>query len=85
MKDFCKYCFNDPVTHNCQKELCGVCEVERKFANIKPNLMPIGNVISNPCPKCKKCGGFLSEVRVQNGKRLRHCFSCHFEEVVNDG
>ena len=29
-----------------------------------------------PCPKC---GGTLSEIRVQGGKRLRHCYSCHFE------
>ena len=29
--------------------------------------------------KCPHCGGPLSEVRVQNGKQLRHCFSCHFE------
>ena len=35
MKDFCKYCFNDPVIHNCQKELCGVCEMETKAAKRK--------------------------------------------------
>ena len=35
MKDFCKYCFNDPVTHNCQKELCGVCEMETETAKRK--------------------------------------------------
>lgn len=35
MKDFCKYCFNDPVIHNCQKELCGVCEMETEAAKRK--------------------------------------------------
>ena len=35
MKDFCKYCFNDPVIHNCQKELCGVCEMETEVAKRK--------------------------------------------------
>jgi hypothetical protein len=35
MKDFCKYCFNDPVTHNCKKELCGVCEMETEVAKRK--------------------------------------------------
>lgn len=32
MKDFCKYCFNDPVIYNCQKELCGTCEMETEVA-----------------------------------------------------
>ena len=29
-----------------------------------------------PCPKC---GGALSETREHNGRRYRHCYSCHFE------
>ena len=29
-----------------------------------------------PCPFC---GGTLSEIREQGGKRLRHCYACHFE------
>lgn len=32
-----------------------------------------------PCPSC---GGILSEVREHNGKRYRHCYSCHFEFEV---
>ena len=28
---------------------------------------------------CPSCGGDLSETRIQNGRRLRHCYSCHFE------
>ena len=32
-----------------------------------------------PCPKC---GGALSEIREQNGRKLRHCYSCHFESEV---
>jgi hypothetical protein len=26
-----------------------------------------------------RCGGALSEIREHNGKRYRHCYSCHFE------
>lgn len=29
-----------------------------------------------PCPLC---GGPLSEIREHNGKKYRHCYSCHFE------
>lgn len=29
--------------------------------------------------KCRYCGGTLSEIRVHNGRRLQHCYSCHFE------
>ena len=28
---------------------------------------------------CPFCFGKLSETRIQNGRRLRHCYSCHFE------
>ena len=36
-----------------------------------------------PIP-CKYCGGPLSEIREHNGRKYRHCYSCHsefFEEV----
>jgi len=26
-----------------------------------------------------RCGGALSTTRVHNGRRYRHCYSCHFE------
>ena len=32
--------------------------------------------------RCPSCGGILSEIRYQNGRRLRHCYSCHFEFPV---
>ncbi len=37
-----------------------------------------------PCPHC---GGALSITREHNGKRYRHCYSCHSEffEEVPDG
>ena len=35
MKPFCQYCFNDPVTHLQQKELCGTCEMETEVAKRK--------------------------------------------------
>lgn len=35
MKPFCQYCFNDPVTHNQQNEICGTCEMETDVANRK--------------------------------------------------
>lgn len=28
---------------------------------------------------CRFCGGRLSTLRDYNGRRLRHCYSCHFE------
>lgn len=28
---------------------------------------------------CPFCHGNLSDVRHQNGRRLQHCYSCHFE------
>ena len=28
---------------------------------------------------CPYCHGVLSSTRIQNGRRLRHCYSCHFE------
>lgn len=28
---------------------------------------------------CPFCHGTLSNPRHQNGRRLRHCYSCHFE------
>lgn len=42
MKPFCQYCFNDPVTHLQQKELCGTCERETEVAKRE-----------NICPKCE--------------------------------
>ena len=32
--------------------------------------------------RCPSCGGILSDIRYQNGRRLRHCYSCHFEFPV---
>ena len=29
-----------------------------------------------------RCGGALSEIREHNGKRYRHCYSCHFEFFI---
>lgn len=34
-----------------------------------------------PCPLC---GGTLSEVRESNGKKYRHCYSCHMETPAED-
>lgn len=34
-----------------------------------------------PCPAC---GGALSEIRTHNGKKYRHCYSCHFEFSIRE-
>lgn len=34
-----------------------------------------------PCPLC---GGTLSEIRESNGKKYRHCYSCHMEQEVKE-
>ena len=35
-------------------------------------------------PRCKFCGGKLSEEKVHEGKRYRHCYGCHFDYEVVD-
>lgn len=32
--------------------------------------------------RCPICGGRLSEIRTQGGRRWRHCFSCHLEQEI---
>lgn len=32
--------------------------------------------------QCKYCGGLLSEIREHNGRKYRHCYSCHAEFFV---
>ena len=76
MKDFCKYCFNDPVIYNCQKELCGTCEMETEVAKKKPVIPSCDNCIKESyCPMRSgemSCTGFQS-------KRENICFKCeHF-------
>ena len=34
-----------------------------------------------PCPSCK---GVLSEIRYHNGRKLRHCYSCHLNFYEED-
>ena len=31
---------------------------------------------------CPDCGGILSTVREHDGKKIRHCYACHFEFEV---
>lgn len=33
---------------------------------------------------CKSCGGTLSEIREHNGRKYRHCYSCHSEVFVEE-
>lgn len=35
----------------------------------------------SPCPRC---GGALSATREHNGRKYRHCFSCHGEFFTED-
>ena len=30
--------------------------------------------------RCPFCGGKLSAIREHDGKRYRHCYSCHFDQ-----
>lgn len=74
MKDFCKYCFNDPVIHNCQKELCGVCEMETEVAKKKPVVPDCNNCIKESyCPMRTggmSCTGFQQKPET-NADRIR--------------
>ena len=59
---------------------CGNCRDLTCFA-IMQNA---GIDVTEPCDTwkplpCKSCGGTMSEIRIHNGRRYRHCFSCHFE------
>lgn len=36
-----------------------------------------------PIP-CKYCGGALSEIRENNGRKYRHCYACHAEFFEED-
>ena len=40
-----------------------------------PSIFEPKNDIEEKC----RCGGTLSEIREHNGKKYRHCYSCHFE------
>lgn len=39
------------------------------------------DALTNACPLC---GGTLSEIRESNGKKYRHCYSCHMEQEVKE-
>lgn len=39
----------------------------------------IGKDLFLDVKSCPFCGGTLSEIREHNGKKYRHCYSCHFE------
>lgn len=34
--------------------------------------------------RCKFCGGKLSEIRTFGDKKVRHCYSCHFDYEVEE-
>lgn len=42
-------------------------------------------VIESDDDICFFCGGHLSEWHVSNGRRYRHCYSCHFDFFDKDG
>jgi len=59
---------------------CGNCDDYKCYKH----MVEIGLEKGMPCDDwepipCKRCGGALSEIREHNGKRYRHCYSCHFE------
>ena len=55
---------------NCDNYLCYKHIVERGIET---------NVCIDWKPILCRCGGVLSEIRENNGKKYRHCYSCHFE------
>ena len=59
---------------NCsRKQTCG--ETRKFWCKNSPEIPAFWQPI--PCPLC---GGALSEVREQGGKKYRHCYSCHMEQ-----
>jgi len=74
MKPFCQYCFNDPVTHLQQKEMCGTCEMETEVAKKKPVIPSCDNCIKESyCPMRTggmSCTGFQQK-KETNADRIR--------------
>lgn len=62
MKEFCPYCQNDPVTHQQQKEICGICDMEAKVAKRK-----------NICSKCEHFGYCSMAVRYDGKVVMTGC------------
>ena len=54
------------------------------FGSCRFNVLSAPEPYTDPCDywrkiPCPNCGGILSEAREHNGKKYRHCYSCHFE------
>jgi len=75
----CNWC---PCDHEYEPHGCGLCaeHFNRNFT-IDELRELCTKCWDRECPetKCRYCGGTLSEIRVHNGRRLQHCYSCHFE------
>ena len=60
--------------YNCSDRKCA------EWIDQNPNFdmsVPCDDWKPIPCPLC---GGTLSKVRESNGKKYRHCYSCHMEQ-----
>lgn len=62
---------------------CDNCDVFplTNYCTVKTNTIVCDYWKSIPC---KSCGGALSEIREHNGRKYRHCYSCHAEFFVEE-
>lgn len=82
--DYVGGCFWCPCSYEYEPNSCGLCKNdpgnERMITEDELREL-CTKCWDRECPetKCRYCGGTLSEVRMHNGRRLQHCYSCHFE------
>ena len=62
---------------NCGFNICR----EIVFRYYTPNTEPCSEWKKLPCPRC---GGALSTTREHNGRKYRHCYSCHKEFYLEE-
>lgn len=80
--DYFGGCLNCPCAYNYESIHSGLCGKDQCKVYTEAELRELCTRCwdrESPDVKCKYCGGTLSEVRMHNGRRLQHCYSCHFE------
>lgn len=58
---------------------CENCEDQYCYSLMKMEGLPVESACLDWKPLRCRCGGALSTTKEHNGKKYRHCYSCHFE------
>lgn len=72
-----------PVVTNADWRSCANCKKQECYRTLLSHNIET----EKPCDgwepiQCPYCGGAMSEIREHNGRRYRHCYSCHMEPEV---